>query len=617
MAVSLGVNADTGALKSFDRQLQNVRKSMKDVVTWSGKMAAGVAAVFGSLGLLSKVHSEFAEEAVRTSRAFGLSTDRYQELRFAFQSLNASSDDLHDAMTTLNRRTMQAAEGTVGYRRALQDLGLSVEEMMRLPLDEQLLAFTHGVQNAEDSNRALGAAVHLLGSDLGRRLTQGLSDADSSLDRFMKMARDAGLVIEEDLLIQATAAQLEFRQLSATLTGIMRLIGVRVAPAFGRLARSIHMAIVTTTAYIDNVMARLTRVFEEEVTKFIEYFRALDQTIKQVFGGWKPVVLAVVGAFAAFQGVMGGAAFAGLFKAMGKLFAIIGIKTVGAFVLLAAKALLVIAAIVGIILVVEDLIGYFTGADSWIGDFIDRFAEMQTVTGAIARAFRDFFQESTVYLSFFKGAWDLLRDTVVSFFQSAAEQFQRLLPFIVGFVLGVVGLMVLLVVVVGAVLIGILKIFTFLMDVFNAVYDFLDENLLPVFQRLGAGIANALGGAVEVVQTLWEMLKEIPGLLSRLPGGQGGLFGEGGLTRTGAQRLAEVVMPRFSSMPTPQSTGAVDRGGRRGGGDVHIGRVDLDVDVAVPEGADVGNEAGEHMAEAFNDRISGALLSQYALGFGN
>lgn len=383
--VELGIEADTRKVKEFDNSLQEVRSSMRELVSWAGRVGVALAGAFGGMAFLTKQHAEFAEEAIRTADAFRMSTDTYQELRFAFQSLNASSDDFHDVLQSIQRSTWRAERGIKTYTDSLAVLGLTYRDLQGLDADVQFQKVVDGAREASAAGRDVSAQLsQMFGADLSRRVLPGILSVEGSFEKFRRIARDSGLVIEEELLEQAAQAQLSFRTLGATLIGMSRLIGIRLAPGFHRLSDAITRALLNSAQYFNELLGRFSDFFEEEVSKFIIYFERLNNFVQGTLGGWGNVVKGVVLVFGLFQSAIGGLALKKLFAAL-KLAKVGLLGLIKPLVLASAKALAIAGLFILLVLVVEDLIGYFSGVDSSIGSFIERLKETEGPVGFFGR----------------------------------------------------------------------------------------------------------------------------------------------------------------------------------------------------------------------------------------
>lgn len=385
--VEIGVEVDDADLEVLDTGIQELAGHVRKLGAIALGAASGVAAFLGGLGALAVQQSELAEEFVRVSETMDITSASYQTLRFQFQALNASSDDLHDVLLNLNGEILEAARGNKTAQQKLKNLGLTAKELIDLPLDEKFRAVTESARAMGDSSAAASHIMLLLGEDVGRRIAPGLLSASGAMERYSRIAEHSGIIIEDHLLRKGLEAQMMFRAFGAVVTGIMRRIGVTAAPAFGRLAGHFTNFAIVLNRWVVPAIENFGTFLEEEFEKVAGYFDLLDGWVQKA-GGWGNVLVPLIGAFLALGAVITGASIRGALLSLGpiltKVFSV-GLAGLAPFL---AKALALAAVFVAIALVVEDIIGYFSGAESSIGRFIERAKSSGGFIAKMGEAFR-------------------------------------------------------------------------------------------------------------------------------------------------------------------------------------------------------------------------------------
>jgi len=506
--VEMSVEADDDEVEAFNDSLDNLKNAMGRVVKGAAKMGAAVAAATGGLGVLAARESQLAEEFVRTSQAFDLGTDTYQELRFAFQSLNASSDDLHDTMGKLERRLVRANEGAAQYQRTFAALNIDVQEFLDMPMEERLMGFFDAARDASDSGEALGRLSQILGSDLARRLLPGINDTSGAMERYVAVAQDAGLIIEEELLDNALEAQFSFRLLGAAVSGVTRNIGVRLAPAFARLSDRITDAIVQVADYILILADSFTNFISGEFEHFSQMFEGLNTVVQTYLGGWTPIIKFLIGAFGTLVAVMSGkaiyAAIIAAKVALAKFAAVAGV----AFAPAIAAILAIAAGLVWGALLIQDFIGWFTDAqtaverlaeqsDSDMSSMVDAFYK---VAGAVQSIWR---VTATMF-----GAWMMQVRTMVAtiqrIFQNLTPLFSLLVPIIVA-VAGVVGILL-------GLIMNYFAMLTNLALLVIEAWSWAAKQVMRVVMPVLGAIGDAIGFMFDQLGRLASLASNIPGV---------------------------------------------------------------------------------------------------------
>lgn len=216
----------------------------------------------GAIGL-SKLISA-AKDAVavfdtlaKSARVVGLSTDFYQALGFA--ALEEGAQNVDQALKAFARRSGQLAAGQgelasflkLTNKELLTQLLLAGSQEERLRLFADALANT---ANAEDKAALAAAGFSRAGIDLVLVLQKG----SAGLDDYARRARDAGVIVDQNLLASA-------EKLNNTLGVQAKILDVNLKQAFVEL---VPLIIASATA-----MASVAR----EINRIVDSTRSLDQ----------------------------------------------------------------------------------------------------------------------------------------------------------------------------------------------------------------------------------------------------------------------------------------------------------------------------------------------------
>ncbi|MTI13428.1 hypothetical protein [Sansalvadorimonas verongulae] len=114
--------------------------------------AAGATAAFAATARLADKLDVIGKQASK----LGMTTDALQEMQFAAELSGVSAETMNMALQRQSRRIAEAAQGTGEAVNALEELGLSAEELNKLSPDEQMMKIADAmsqVKNANDKTR--------------------------------------------------------------------------------------------------------------------------------------------------------------------------------------------------------------------------------------------------------------------------------------------------------------------------------------------------------------------------------------------------------------------------------------------------------------------------------
>lgn len=275
-----------------------------------GRIAIGAAAATTAILALARRSANLIDEQAKLALSLGSSTASIQVLERAGQLAGVSFGVIEQATIALTRRLSQAATGTGPAIDALKTLGLTVDQLNAVPLDQRIALIQQQLSQFVPEAERAAVASALFGDRAGLIFSRidptTLTTAREELEKFQV------LVSETDAQqIQATNDALS--RLSLIATGLGNRIAVQLAPALERLADF------------------LTRVTE----KGSAFSKVLDALVANI-----DTILIALGALSALIAgklvvSIGGAVagFIGLANPVGLLVGLVGLLSAGALIL--------------------------------------------------------------------------------------------------------------------------------------------------------------------------------------------------------------------------------------------------------------------------------------------
>lgn len=183
-----------------------------------------------SLGALRSVVADL-DNIGKTADKLGLTTDALQELRIAGETAGISTNTLDMAMQRYGRRLAEARRGQGEAVKAFQEMNIAlVDADGRARSAEAVLGDVAdrmaGMADQTDRNRI---AMKLFDSE-GVAMVNMLRNGSEGLEELRKAAREAGGVIEEDLIRGAEETQNRLDLLARAIKADLAQALVRLAP---------------------------------------------------------------------------------------------------------------------------------------------------------------------------------------------------------------------------------------------------------------------------------------------------------------------------------------------------------------------------------------------------
>lgn len=276
------------AKKSLGNFAKAAREKMKKVAAVTA--AAGVAAAAG-VGYMAKKCIDGMDATGKLADRLGMTTKSLTAMRHAADLNGVSAGALEKGLEGYVRRLGDAAKGTGPAAEAMKKFGLSVDELSRMPVADQMALIADKIKELPTPAAKAAAANALLGKS-GLQMVTMLQQGGDAMRAAMREADDLGMTYD-----RATAAMAE-----SVNDNLARVKGV-----FAGLGASL-----TTT-----LLPGLLNVS----TKLAEWAKAALPKIKAAFEVAFAGISEIVSAL--------GAVFSAVFSAVGGILEAFGLKTEG------------------------------------------------------------------------------------------------------------------------------------------------------------------------------------------------------------------------------------------------------------------------------------------------
>lgn len=425
-----------GAANRVGRQFGEMNRQVgRQVRNASVAIGAASAAIFGVASSTAAAGDELAKQ----SRALGFNVEAYQELGYAAERSGVSAEVFNSSMTAMTKRLGEAAQGQGAAKKALDELGLSAQDLIEMEPDQALGVIADRMKDIDDPARKAALAAALF-SRSGIRMTNMLNEGSAGIDALRNRARELGLVLSEETTTDSENFQDSLLNAQSALQGMKNIIGGEMIPVVGEMMDAFTEFVVTNQPQIREFAETLANGLRDAVPIIGEVVSGLGDfagkvgsvvsKVAEMIGGWdnfgialgvlmtSPAIVAV-GGFVLTVGKLAGALGALVAPAItaGLPLVAAGFKAIGA-ALLANPIGVAVAAIAGGALLVianwEKIKPAIQPVLDWIGGAIDAVQES---------AIRPFIALMSDGLSGIAGAWQGVRDAIGGVLDWITEKF--------------------------------------------------------------------------------------------------------------------------------------------------------------------------------------------------
>lgn len=275
------------AAKSESRKMGAAFKRLKGVTTrlskalFSLRSAAVIAAGSAAFGLLIKKSLDAADTIAKTADAAGISTDMLQELSHAANIAGIETAALQGAMTKFTKGIGEARLGTgtmVTILRKLDEELLNSLEAAETA-DEAFDIFIKAAADLENPMERAALFAAAFGRTAGTQMALLIKDGVSSLEDLRQEARDLGLVIDEDLLRGAEAANDALTRLGSSIKKRVIAAVLELAPIITELADRFTRGLPDLISWVAKFAEWIGLIEKAKAVQLAEQIKGLNAEI--------------------------------------------------------------------------------------------------------------------------------------------------------------------------------------------------------------------------------------------------------------------------------------------------------------------------------------------------
>lgn len=249
---------------------------------------AAAVGVYKAIGWSAELLRQ-ADNIGKVADKVGLTTSELQELRFAAELVNVATTALDMGMQRFSRRLGEAAQGMGELKGIAEQYDIQLRDsngQMRSNIDV-LNDFADVIQNAESEQEQLRIAFKLFDSE-GAAVVNMLKGGSAALTTMRTKAQELGIVVEEDLIRNASRAQDELKTLSAVIGAQLTIAVASLAPEIAAAATAMTEFVIEWAAGVKVINDFLTITREEEIHRLeglLESFTAAVVREKRILEG--------------------------------------------------------------------------------------------------------------------------------------------------------------------------------------------------------------------------------------------------------------------------------------------------------------------------------------------
>lgn len=227
--------------KQYDRGLTSMGKKASML---GGKLKAAFAGAFAGITVVGALRSVTKEldrmnKVAKMSDQIGISTEAMAALQHAADQMTVSGEKLSAGLQTMAKRLGEAARGIGAARPALETLGLSADDLVKMDADRAFLKIADAISRVEDPMQRTALAANIF-SKGNQELVQMMAKGAGEIERYRKEAEDLGLVFSREEGAKAEAYVDAVDRMNKAWRGLAVDVAPMVADALMEIAAALE-----------------------------------------------------------------------------------------------------------------------------------------------------------------------------------------------------------------------------------------------------------------------------------------------------------------------------------------------------------------------------------------
>jgi len=241
-------------------------------------LATAIATATAAVGVLTTTTSNAIREFNSLANSLNLTYNQLARLRAVSEGANLETDMMIDLAKTLNEQIGEAANGNKDFEESFARLGLSMSELTKLGVDEQLITVANALGQVSSQADKAQIGATLFGDNWlpALKLTEvNVKALANEFDNLLPKLDDLDVS-------RAIEADKEFDKLIANLRTTTEIVSSDLSPAFTVATRNLNAMFDVDSSDLENNISELTFLSIDLGAQLINIFTATKGIVEIV-----------------------------------------------------------------------------------------------------------------------------------------------------------------------------------------------------------------------------------------------------------------------------------------------------------------------------------------------
>lgn len=252
-----GFKVDQKPLEKLDASLSTLKRTVAVV----GAATLGAAAALFGLAQKARNSIRLLDD---TAGMIGVNVQWLAELSAVAEMSGAGMEEVATGVTVLQRKIVEAKEGNADLVKSFKKLGISVNDLGRLPTEAIMMKMSDGLKAIEKPGERVALAFELFGRG-GTRLLPTLVGGSKELANWGDKARQFGLVSGPEAVAASVELDNAMWEAEGALKGLVRTIGTKLMPIVTSVVEKLLAWYRANQAIIESKLEAAVKVLAKAV----------------------------------------------------------------------------------------------------------------------------------------------------------------------------------------------------------------------------------------------------------------------------------------------------------------------------------------------------------------
>jgi hypothetical protein len=307
MAASAGtvtLELDANSVKLLRGLLQSERASRRtvgsitrDFERMGKRIGLSVASIATGVTLAVRQQARAIDELAKTADALGVVPERLQALQYVAELTGSSAQQLATNMERMQRRLGEVARGGGTAKKALEEIGVSINDLVNLSADEQMERLATALAGVENATLRASIANDLFGRDGVRMLKLMDQLAKDGIGGVVKELQQLGVAVSRSEAAGVERMNDALTKARIASKGAAQQFTIGLAPAVAAIAEQFTDAAKSSGGF-GSAMLNLAEITAKSVGFIGDMVRGLNVTIRLFTAGIASLMAETVGQLA-------------------------------------------------------------------------------------------------------------------------------------------------------------------------------------------------------------------------------------------------------------------------------------------------------------------------------